>query len=112
MKSNPKKIEGKMMEKTWKVGEMYSPAIEKIVDWLTKASVVAESPHQQNVINLLIDYYKTGDLKKFDEYSIEWVKDTSVVDFVNGYIEVYHDPLGYKGSWEAYVSLKDIEASK
>ncbi len=103
---------GTLIEKVWKVGGMYSPAIEKIVSWLTKASAVAENPHQQNVINLLIDYYKTGDLKKFDQYSIEWVKDTSVVDFVNGFIEVYHDPLGYKGSWEAYVSLKDMEATK
>jgi dipeptidyl-peptidase-3 len=103
---------GTLVEKTWKVGGMYSPAIEKIVSWLTKASAVAENPHQQNVINLLIEYYKTGDLRKFDQYSIEWVKDTSVVDFVNGFIEVYHDPLGYKGSWEAYVSLKDMEATK
>ncbi|HUM47080.1 MAG TPA: hypothetical protein PLD84_09135 [Chitinophagales bacterium] len=106
------KVNGKIKEKTWKVGGMYSPAIEKIVFWLKKAATVAESPHQQNMINLLIAYYKTGDLKKFDEYSIEWVKDTSVVDFVNGFIEMYHDPLGYKATWEAYVSLKDIEATK
>lgn len=107
-----KKADGKLVEKTWKVGGMYDAAIEKIVYWLSKAATVAESPHQQKVINLLIAYYQTGDLKKFDEYSIEWVKDTSVVDFVNGFIEVYHDPLGYKATWEAYVSLKDIEATK
>ncbi|MGB3074170.1 MAG: hypothetical protein WBB36_02555, partial [Chitinophagales bacterium] len=107
-----KLADGKMEEKIWRQGGMYGPAIEKITYWLSKAAAVAENPHQQNLINLLIAFYKTGDLKKFDEYSIEWVKDTSVVDFVNGFIEVYHDPLGYKGSWEAYVSIKDMEATK
>lgn len=103
---------GKLVEKTWKVGGMYSPAIEQIISWLQKAETVAENDHQKKAIQFLVEYYQTGDLKKFDEYNFEWVKDTtSVVDFVNGFIEVYHDPLGYKGSWEAYVSIKDSLAT-
>jgi dipeptidyl-peptidase-3 len=106
------KENGALAEKVWKVGSMYSPAIEKIVYWLGKAKDVAENEQQRKTIDLLMQFYQTGDLKKFDEYSIEWAKDTtSVVDFINGYIEVYHDPLGYKGSWEAYVSIKDPEAT-
>jgi dipeptidyl-peptidase-3 len=103
---------GNLTEKQWKIGGMYSPAIEKIVEWLQKAEGVAESDHQKKVIHLLIEFYQTGDLKKFDDYSIAWAMDTSTVDFVNGFIEDYHDPLGYKGSWEAYVSIKDKEATK
>jgi len=107
------KDNGQLVEKTWKAGGMYSPAIEKIIEWLIKAKDVAENDQQKKVIDLLIQYYQTGDLSKFDQYSIEWAKDTaSIVDFVNGFIEVYHDPLGYKGSWQAYVSIKDIEATK
>lgn len=107
------KENGALTEKVWKVGGMYSPAIEKIVYWLGKAKELAESDQQKKTIELLIEFYQTGDLKKFDEYSIEWAMDTtSVVDFINGYIEVYHDPLGYKGSWEAYVSIKDQEATR
>lgn len=106
------KENGKIVEKTWKVGGMYSPAIEKIVSWLQKAETVAENDHQKKAIQHLIAYYQTGDLRKFDEYNLEWIQDTtSVVDFVNGFIEVYHDPLGYKGSWEAYVSIKDSIAT-
>jgi len=92
---------------------MYSAAIEKIVYWLEKAAGVAENEQQKKVILKLVDYYRTGDLKKFDEYNILWVEDlTSLVDFVNGFIEVYDDPLAIKGSWESIVNFKNIEATK
>jgi len=107
------KINGKIVEKTWKIGGMYSQAIEKIVYWLEKAATVAENQLQKQVIHKLIEYYKTGDLKTFDEYNILWVKDTvSHIDFVNGFIEVYGDPLAMRGSWEALVNFKDVEATK
>lgn len=107
------KENGKLTEKVWKVGGMYSAAIEKIVYWLEKASAVAENNNQKKAIDLLVEFYKTGDLKKFDEYCIAWVEDTaSAIDVVNGFIEVYGDPLGRKGSFEAVVSVKDMEASK
>lgn len=107
------KENGKLLEKIWKVGGMYSPAIEKIVFWLEKASTVAENEAQKKAIDLLIEYYKTGDLKKFDDYCIAWVADTaSTIDVVNGFIEVYGDPLGKRGSYESVVSIKDFEASK
>lgn len=107
------KENGKIQEKVWKVGGMYSPAISKIVGWLEKASGVAENPKQKLALDKLIEYYKTGDLKKFDEYSIAWVNDTdSRIDVVNGFIEVYGDPLGYKASYESVVSIKDLEASE
>ena len=103
----------KIEERTWKVGGMYSPAIEKIVYWLEKAVTVAENPQQKETLEKLIKFYKTGDLKAWDEYNIAWVKDTqSRIDNVNGFIEVYDDPLGYKGYYEAIVSIKDLEASK
>jgi len=104
---------GKLNEKVWKVGGMYSPAIGKIVYWLAKAVGVAENDLQKNMLQKLIDYYKTGDLKTWDEYNILWVQDTtSRVDVVNGFVETYDDPLGYKGSYEAIVSIKDLEATK
>lgn len=107
------KENGKLVEKVWKIGGMYSPAIEKIVFWLEKAKTVAENDKQVKWLQLLIEYYKTGDLKKFDEYSVEWVKDTdSMVDLVNGFIESYGDPLGYRASYESIVSVRDIEATK
>ncbi|MCS7027621.1 MAG: dipeptidyl peptidase 3 [Bacteroidia bacterium] len=107
------KENGKLVEKVWKVGGMYSPAIEKIVYWLEKALTVAENDKQKKWLELLIEYYKTGDLKKFDEYNIAWVQDTvSRVDAVNGFIEVYGDALGYKGSFESVVSFRDMEATK
>lgn len=107
------KENGKIVEKVWKVGGMYSPAIEKIVYWLEKAAGVAENDDQKKSIETLIEYYKTGDLKKFDEYNILWVSDLkSNVDFTNGFIEVYGDPLGYKATWESVVNFKDIEATK
>ncbi len=107
------KENGALKEKVWKVGGMYSSAIEKIVYWLEKATAVAENDLQRVTLQKLIEYYKTGDLKKWDEYNILWVRDTiSSVDAVNGFIEVYNDPLGYKGSYEAIVSIKDLEATK
>jgi len=107
------KEKGKLQEKVWKVGGMYSQAIEKIVYWLGKALRVAENDLQKNTLQKLIDYYKTGDLKTWDNYNILWVQDTtSRIDVVNGFIEVYDDPLGYKGSYEAIVSIKDLEATQ
>jgi len=107
------KENGKIVEKIWKIGGMYSPALVKVAYWLAKASSVAENKTQKKAIDLLNEYYKTGDLKKFDEYCIAWVADSnSVIDVVNGYIEVYGDPLGRKGSFESVVSIKDMEASK
>ena len=107
------KDSGKIVEKVWKVGGMYSAAIEKIVGWLGKAIAVAENAEQKKALELLIQYYKTGDLATFDEYSIAWVADiNSRLDVVNGFIEVYLDPTGKKGSWESVVSMKDMEATK
>ncbi|MEE9382561.1 MAG: dihydrofolate reductase [Nannocystaceae bacterium] len=107
------KENGKLVEKTWKVGGMYGTAIEKIVGWLEKASGVAENAKQKKSIDLLIAFYKTGDLKKFDEYSVAWVADVdSRIDFINGFIEVYGDAAGYRGTFESVVSIKDLEASK
>ncbi|MCR4408747.1 MAG: dihydrofolate reductase [Candidatus Saccharicenans sp.] len=107
------KRDGKIFEEVYRVGGKYGPAIEKIVYWLEKAATVAENDLQRQVIEKLIDYYRTGDLKKWDEYSILWVKDTeSAVDFINGFIEVYNDPLGMKATWEALVNFKNPEATK
>ncbi len=107
------KENGELVEKTWKVGGLYSPAIERIVGWLEKAASVAENDTQKRTIELLIEYYRTGDLKKFDEYCINWVQDTgSRVDFVNGFTESYGDPLGMKASWESIVNFKNEEATK
>ena len=102
------KEKGQLVEKVWKVGGMYSETIEKIVYWLEKASTVAENEAQKASIDKLIDYYRSGDLKDFDDYSILWVKDLdSRVDFINGFIESYNDPLGLRGSWEGLVNFKD-----
>lgn len=107
------KENGKLVEKIWKVGGMYSAAVEKIVYWLEKAVNVAENENQKASLEGLIKFYKTGSLVDFDAYNIAWVKDTeSAIDVVNGYIEVYDDPLGKKGSFESVVSVKDFEASK
>lgn len=107
------KENGRVTEKVYKVGGMYSGALERIVGWLEKASTVAENEQQKATIDKLVEYYKTGDLKTFDDYSIDWLKDTSsVVDFVNGFIEVYGDPLGLKGAYESVLSVKNQEASK
>ncbi len=107
------KENGKLVEKTWKIGGMYSPAIEKIVYWLNKAMEVTDSDPQKQTIAKLISFYQTGDLKTFDDYSITWVKDTTNhIDFLNGFIETYGDPLGMKASWEAIVNYKNLEATK
>lgn len=104
---------GQVKEKVWKVGGMYTQAIEKIVYWLKKAATVTENEQQKLAIDKLIEYYQTGDLRVFDEYSIAWVKDTnSRIDAVNGFIEVYGDPMGYRGAYESVVSMKDLEATK
>jgi len=107
------KENGTIVEKVWKMNGMYGEAIKEIVFWLEKAAGVAENEEQQKALNLLIEYYKSGDLEDFDEYNIAWVEDTkSKVDVINGFIEVYNDPLGYKGSYESVVSIRDPEASK
>ncbi|MCU0359977.1 MAG: dipeptidyl peptidase 3 [Bacteroidia bacterium] len=107
------KENGKLVEKVYKVGGHYSWAIEKIVFWLEKAITVAENDNQKKALAALVTYYKSGNLRDFDLYNIAWVNDTaSVVDVVNGFIEVYQDPLGKKGSFESVVSIKDFEASK
>lgn len=103
---------GNIKEIVWKLGGGYSDAIEKIIYWLEKALAVAENDRQKQVITLLVDFYKTGDLKVFDDYSIQWLKDVdSHVDFVNGFIESYGDSLGLKASWESIVDFKDLEAT-
>ena len=106
------KQDGVVKEQVWKSGGMYGPALERIVGWLEKAEEVAENDAQREVIRLLVDFYRTGDLQVFDDYSIAWLRDTeSRVDFVNGFIETYGDPLGLKASWESIVNFKDLEAT-
>ena len=106
------KKNGKIYEQTWKIGGMYTEALEQIVYWLEKAESVAEEPIK-TTIGLLIKYYKSGDLRDFDAFNVAWVKDTtSNVDFVNGFTEVYGDPLGYKASWESVVNFLDKEACR
>lgn len=113
MNSRLVKENGKLVEKVWKVGGLYSPAIERIVGWLEKAKGVAENEAQKTVIEKLISFYTTGDLKTFDKYAIAWVQDSlSRVDFVNGFTESYGDPLGMKASWESTVNFKNTEATK
>ncbi len=112
MNSRLVKKDGVLQEEVWKLDGMYGEAIQKIIFWLEKAEAVAENEAQREVIRLLIDFYRTGDLKTFDTYSIAWLKDTdSKVDFVNGFIESYGDPLGMKASWESIVNFKDEEAT-
>ncbi len=107
-----KGADGKIAEDTYKIGGRYSAAIEKIVGHLNEAAKYAENETQRKTIDKLIEYYTTGDLKTFDEYSINWVGDTaSQVDFINGFIESYGDPLGMRGSWESIVNFKNQEAS-
>ena len=107
------KENGVLTEKVYKIGGLYSPAIEKIVYWLEEALKYAENDQQKRSIELLVGFYKTGDLKTYDDYSIEWVKDTeSIVDFVNGFTETYGDALGIKASWESIVNFKNIKATK
>lgn len=105
--------DGELTERVWRVGGLYGTAIEKIVDNLLQARPYADTPAQQRVIDRLVEFYRTGDLRTFDAYSIAWLKDTvSRVDFVNGFTESYGDPLGMKASWESIVNFKDLEATK
>jgi dipeptidyl-peptidase-3 len=107
------RLKGEIIERHWKANSIYAAAIQKIVAWLQKAVAVAENDQQKKALELLIEYYETGDLKKWDEYNIAWVKDTSsVIDVVNGFIETYNDPLGYRATYESYVSIQDMEATK
>ncbi len=107
------KENGKLVEKVCSVDGLYGPAIAQIVGWLGKAADVAENDQQKQVIGSLISYYKSGQVRTFDEYNIKWLQDTaSLVDFTNGFIETYNDPLGLKGSWEAIVNFKDLKATK
>lgn len=107
------KINGKIVEDVWHINGKYSKALEKIVFWLHESLKFTENEQQKKVINLLIKYYQTGDLYIFDKYSIEWLKEKEgQIDFINGFIEVYSDPLGLKASWEGIVEYKDLEATK
>ena len=107
------KKDGKLTEDVWRIGGKYGKIIEKIIENLSKAKEYAENDRQKKIISLLVDYYTTGDLHTFDEYSIEWLKETDGrIDFINGFIEVYGDPLGYKATWEGIVEYRDLEASK
>lgn len=108
-----KNEKGEVVELPWKVGGLYGQAIEKVVYWLEKAAAVAENKAQKTHILKLIEYYQTGDLKIWDDYNVLWVQDVkSRVDYVNGFIEVYTDPLGQKATWEAVVNYKDLDNSK
>ena len=107
------KENGKVVEQPYKIGGLYSPAIERIVEKLNKASEYAENESQRNVIKKLVEFYTTGDLKTFDDYSILWVEDKdSQVDFINGFIESYGDPLGMTAAWESIVNFKNLDASR
>lgn len=107
------KRDGKIVEYKWIESGMYGPAIKQIIYWLEKARSAAENEQQKAIISILIDYYRTGDLRTFDRFSIEWLKETDgLIDFINGFIEVYGDPLGLKASWEGFVSYKDTEATR
>ncbi|MBR4826926.1 MAG: dihydrofolate reductase [Bacteroidales bacterium] len=104
---------GNVVELPWKVGGIYGPALEKICAELELARKVAENDIQKRALALLIEYYRTGDLRKWDEFNIEWVNDTlGTVDFMNGFVEDYNDPLGRKGAWEGIVNIKDAKASE
>ena len=107
------KQDGKVTELPWCVGGLYSDLITKICDELEKAAAVAENDTQRKCISLLVDYYRTGDLRKWDEYNVAWVGELEgTVDFVNGFVEDYNDPLGRKGAWEGNVNIKDPKASE
>jgi dipeptidyl-peptidase-3 len=107
------KENGKLMEMVWKSGGMYGEAIDEIIKWLEKAKGVAENEQQAKTLGLLIEYYQTGNLSSWDEYAIAWVNSTNGnIDWINGFVEVYNDPKGYKGSYENIVQIKDFEMSK
>ncbi|MCC6840461.1 MAG: dihydrofolate reductase [Flavobacteriales bacterium] len=105
--------DGKLAEETWKVGGLYGPALAECVKWLEKAAGVAENEQQRKAINLLVEYYRTGSLKTWDDFNVAWVQDTTgTVDFIHGFVEVYNDPLGKRGSFEAIVEVTDPVATK
>ena len=107
------KRNGELVEMTWTEDGLYGAAIKEIVSWLLRAQKYAENEEQKHLIDLLVKYYRTGDLKDFDRYSIAWVQQhEGMIDFINGFIEVYGDPLGLKGTWEGIVEYKDLEATK
>lgn len=107
------KVDGEIVERVWHVGGMYGEALEQVVYWLERAIGVAENDKQKRALELLVEYYRSGDLEDFDEYNIAWVEDTnSAIDVINGFIEVYNDPLGYRGSFESVVSFRDAEATR
>ncbi len=107
-----KNEDGKLEEKVWKVGGMYSPAIKRIIYWLQQAIEVAENEKQANALRLLVEFYNTGNLKIWDDYNIAWLQATEGnIDYINGFIEVYNDPLGYRGSYEGVVQIKDFDMS-
>jgi len=107
------KKEGQIVEEVYSLDGLYGPAIAKIVFWLEKAAAAAENDQQKKVIEALIAYYRSGSLERFDEYNFLWVKDlASLIDFVNGFIEVYNDPMGLKATWESVVNFKDLAATK
>ncbi len=106
------KVDGEIVEQVWRVGGMYNDALEQVVYWLERAIDVAENEKQKKTFELLVKYYRSGDLEDFDAYNIAWVEDIdSTVDVINGFIEVYNDPLGYRGSFESVVSFRDAEAT-
>lgn len=107
------RVDGKLVEKVWKLDGMYGKAIKQIIGWLEKAKTVAENDQQANALGLLIDYYKTGSLDTWDTYCIAWATSTKGnIDWINGFIEVYNDPKGYRGSYENIVQIKDFDMSK
>lgn len=107
------KKKNEILEQKWSSKAMYGPAIQRITYWLGKAVEVAETPAQKLGLETLIEYYKTGDLKLWDEYNVLWVKDVAAhIDYVNGFVEVYSDPMGMKATWESIVNFKDLEATK
>lgn len=113
LNSQLKKKDGIIVEEVWKQGGMYGAAIDRIIESLLQARSFAENEKQKELIDLLVEYYRTGNLKTFDDYSIKWISEQEgQIDFINGFIEVYGDPLGLKGSWEALVEYKDEDATK
>lgn len=107
------KVNGKIMEEVYKSGGKYGPAIDQIITWLEKARNITSNDTLKNELGLLIEYYKTGDLKTWDEYNVAWAKNTDpVIDYINGFIETYEDPMGMKATWEAIVNYTDAEATK
>lgn len=113
LNSTLRKHNGRIYEDTWKESGLYGNAIKQVLKWLTKASEYVENDVQKELLNMLVKYYRTGDLRDFDSYSISWLKEQQGrIDFINGFIEVYGDPLGLKGSWESIVTYKDEVATQ